>query len=44
MCLTQDEVEQRKENSGNLIKCTFGQILISDPFGGLECVNELFRQ
>lgn len=44
MCLTQDEVEQRKENSGNLIKCEVGQILKQDPIGGLECMKELTRQ
>jgi hypothetical protein len=43
-CLTQDEIDQRNERSGNLITCTIGQTLIRSPEGILQCANNFFGQ
>ena len=43
MCLTQDEVQQRREDSDNFMKCTVRRALQEDVIGSLGCLNELSR-
>lgn len=44
MCLTQDEIDERNERSGNFVKCELGQVLARDPLGALTCINVLTGQ
>jgi hypothetical protein len=43
MCLTQDEVQQRREDADNFMRCAVDRAVHKDVGGSLGCLNELSR-
>jgi hypothetical protein len=38
MCYTEEEYQQRKENSTKMLDCMFGNIVKRNLFGSLDCI------